>query len=91
MNSRTSPLKTLGENAKKLRLANQWTQEVAAVKGGFSYKHYQSLETGKLGGVTYSTIERLSALFNVEVWQLFHPAAFPKPKIQKISPRKIRR
>ena len=91
MKTGTSPLEILGENLKRLRLARQLTQQTTAEKSGLSYKHYQALESARLENPTYPTIEKLSELFGVEYWQLFHPAAFPKPKIQKISPHKIRR
>jgi len=86
-----TPFDTLtifAENVRRLRLGQGLTQQAAAEKGQFSYNHYQALETAKLDGFTFSTIERLSRLFNVEVWKMFHPTAIARPGIKKIARKK---
>ena len=86
-----STLVILAENIRRLRLGRELTQQSIAEKGKFSYKHYQAIETARLKGLTFSTIERLSNLLNVEVWKLFHPTVIAKPKIKKIARKKISR
>ena len=84
-------MEIFAENLRRLRLGRKLTQQAAAEKGSFSYNHYQALETARLDGFTFSTIERLAGLFEVEVWKMFHPTAIAKPKIEKIARGKMRR
>jgi len=85
------PLRILRTNVRRLRLGQGLTQQAAAEKGGFNYKYFQSLEAGRIHGLTYETIERLAALFRTDAWKLLHPTIIPETKIKKIKPKRIKR
>lgn len=55
---------------------------------GMDYKYYQELESGRLSGLTFATIEKVAEFFGIEVWKLFHPDVIPEVKAKRArSPR----
>ena len=62
-------LKEIAENIKKHRKKNNLTQENMS-DYGFSYKHYQRIESGSYSMNLY-TLHRLAKAFNINVKSLF--------------------
>lgn len=62
-------LKKIAGNIKKYRKLKNLTQEDME-KFGFSYKHYQRIESGKYSMNLY-TLQRLAKAFNTNVKSLF--------------------
>ena len=83
-------LDCLKVNIKRLRLSQKMTQERVAMLANLSYKHYQSLEAGRIDNPTHLSIEKLARLFKIEYWKLFHPTIIPEPAIKKLKPKRIR-
>ena len=79
-------LKRLLSRLKKLRDLHGLTQEQFAELSGISYKYYQAVEAGRKRELRLSTLERLAAAYNIEVWQLLSPS-WPETRIpQKPAP-----
>jgi transcriptional regulator with XRE-family HTH domain len=55
------------------RKARGWTQEQAAERCGYGFRHYQKLEGAELN-VTLATLERLAAAFAVDAAVLLRPS-----------------
>ena len=61
-------LKEIAENVKKHRKENNLTQENMS-DYGFSYKHYQKIESGSYS-MSLHTLHRLAKAFNINVKSL---------------------
>jgi len=83
----TDPI--LCANIRRLRLAHGLSQEAAAEKAGLGPRHFQDIEAGRREGIRLATVEKIAAVLEVEVWQLFKPDGFPEPTRQrgKTGPR----
>ena len=64
-----SCLKQIGRNLRAARLKNGLRQIDIEEKTGLTYRHYQSIEVGKVN-MTLETLYRLSRLFKVEISEL---------------------
>jgi transcriptional regulator with XRE-family HTH domain len=64
---------------KELRKARNLTQEGFSEKSGISYKYYQAIENGRKIDLRFSTLKRIAAAYDIEVWQLLNPK-FPLKK-----------
>ena len=64
-----SYLKQVGKNIRKAREKSVLRQIDVEEKTGLTYRHYQSIEAGKIN-VTISTLFRLARLFKVKVSDL---------------------
>jgi len=84
-------LEIFTSNIRKLRLSKNLTQQALSEKGAFGYKYYQSLETGRKKGFTFSTMERLADALGVEPWKLLHPDIVPKPEKQRGRSPRVKR
>ena len=62
-------LTKIAGNIKKYRKLNNLTQEDMS-DYGFSYKHYQRIESGKYS-MNLHTLHRLSQVFNVSIHRFF--------------------
>jgi len=62
-------LARVASNIRKLRKESGLTQEEMSVKGGFNYRFYQKLESGKYSPNLY-TLFRLSKTFRVPISDL---------------------
>jgi len=63
----------LAARVRQLRQRHGLTQEEFAEIAGFSYKFYQQIEAGRKKQVWLETVERLSASFGLEAWQMLAP------------------
>lgn len=78
-----SPIpKRLLKRVRTLREAMDLTQERFAERAGLSYKYYQAVEGGRKSDLRLSTIIKLAAGLDIEVWQLFAPDE-PLPSLGK--------
>ena len=75
---------------RELREANGLTQEGFAELAGMSYKYYQAVEAGRKSELRFSTLERLSGAYGIELWELLAPT-MPAVRLtraaKKITPR----
>jgi transcriptional regulator with XRE-family HTH domain len=62
-------LRQVGRNIKAARAKNGMKQMDVSLQSGLSYRHYQSIEAGKVN-VTLETLFRLAKLYKVEVQEL---------------------
>lgn len=68
-------LPILLQRLRELRARHGLTQKSFAERAGMSYKHYQAIEAGRKPDLRLSTLERLAAAFNIELWELLRPSA----------------
>ena len=61
--------KTVGENIRRLRDKNGWTQEKAAEATGVALAHLQKIEGGRVN-MTLLTLHRLARAYDVRVADL---------------------
>lgn len=73
-------LATLLLRLRELRNAHNLTQERFAERAGISYKYYQALEAGRKRELRLTTLERLAAAYDIEVWELLAPSQERKPR-----------
>ena len=71
MSGKSLPI--LLKRLKALRKEQGLSQERFAELSGISYKYYQQIETGRKPDLRLSTLERLAAAYNLDVWQLLLP------------------
>lgn len=69
----------LRKRLKELRNATGLTQEQYAEIAGINYKYYQDIEIGRSCELRISTLEKLSKVYGLKVYQLLSPE-FPKVK-----------
>lgn len=62
-------LKRISVNVVQMRKDRGWTQEQAAERGGFDFRWYQRLESGKYS-FSLETLVRLSELYKLTVAEL---------------------
>lgn len=62
--------RTLGENMRRLRLAQHMTQKDAAVRAALHWRHYQKIETGKCNCCLASLVG-IAAALEVDIHALF--------------------
>lgn len=62
-------LKRFGNRLKKMRLANNFTQEELAAEAGFSRSYYTEIETGKRN-ISLLNIQKLAVCLDVEIKDL---------------------
>jgi transcriptional regulator with XRE-family HTH domain len=67
------PIPCLAQNVKAVRARRGLTQEQLAEKSGIKYKYLQSIEGGKLPGLSFKTLEKLAVALKVECWELICP------------------
>ena len=77
---------------KYLRESAELTQEIVAELAGLSYKHYQSIESGRKREIRVTTLYRLAKAYELEAWELLYsqpPRLSPKflRKIKRIRSR----
>ena len=77
-----STLPFLLARLRELRETHGLTQERFAELAGMSYKHYQAVEAGRKRELRLSTLDRLAAVYGIEVWQLLAPT-IPKTQLAK--------
>jgi transcriptional regulator with XRE-family HTH domain len=64
--------KQLIGRVRQLREAFGLSQEAFAEKAGLKYKHYQAVEAGRKSDLRFSTLQKLAAACNLELWQLLN-------------------
>ena len=77
----------LGANISKARRQKRWTQDQAAEYLGFSVRHYQRLERGKVIP-SLALVVAVAALFGIPEDELFRPAELEKPRPGRPRPKK---
>jgi transcriptional regulator with XRE-family HTH domain len=68
----------LGENIRRFRAWNKWTQEFLAEKLNISANFLSNIENGK-AWVSPKTISNLANVFKIELYQLFMPESATQP------------
>jgi transcriptional regulator with XRE-family HTH domain len=61
------------KRVKSLRTKEDLTQEEMAEKAGIEYKHYQSIEAGRVTNVTLKTIEKIAKALKIDAHLLIKP------------------
>ncbi len=74
---------TLRKNIRKARLLKGISQEAAAELSGLASQHYQDIEAGRRSGLRLSTIEKIAAALEVEIWRLFKADELPEPSCKR--------
>lgn len=69
----------LCENIRRIRLANDWSQELVAEKAGLGARHFQDIEAGRRDGLRLATVEKIAAALGVLPWELLQESRFPEP------------
>jgi transcriptional regulator with XRE-family HTH domain len=64
--------RTLGENMRRLRLAQQMTQKDAAVRAALHWRHFQKIEVGTVN-VCLSSLVGIAAALDTTIPELFAP------------------
>lgn len=77
-----STVQRLLTRLRQLREAHGLSQEAFAERSGISYKYYQAVEAGRKIELRLSTLERLAAAYDLEVWQLLAP---PFPRLKRAN------
>ena len=63
----------IAKRIQTLRIRHGLTQEECAEMLGMAFKFYQQLESGRKKQMMLRTVERLAAVFGLEVWELLGP------------------
>ena len=64
------------------RSARGWSQESTAERAGLAVRYFQDIEAGQREGLRLATIERVTKVFHVQVWQFLQPGRFPATQRQ---------
>ncbi|MDR3229188.1 MAG: helix-turn-helix domain-containing protein [Puniceicoccales bacterium] len=72
---------------RELRARHLFTQEQVAGAAGIGYKYYQLLESGRKKQIWVETVNRLAAVFQIELHEFFAPELAAKPKYLPSSPK----
>lgn len=72
----------LREKLRKLRKKHSLTQEAFAEIAGISYKYYQAVEEGTQLNPRLSTLDKIAALYGIEVVQLLG-VRMPKTRLTR--------
>jgi len=68
----TETAKRLLKRVRTIREQLGLSQEAFAERAGLKYKHYQSVEAGRKFDIRFSTLEKLAAACQMEIWELLN-------------------
>jgi transcriptional regulator with XRE-family HTH domain len=78
-------LAILLKRLRELRRRHGLSQEAFAERARISYKYYQAVEAGRKRNLRLSTLEKLAAAYELEVWQLLSPSVPKKTAVPSMK------